>query len=128
MANTVGKYAKAGYPVGAYVGGRVLQAAVGTHTQVADSAAADTVDICKVPGKAQIVRASVFVNGVLAAPADITIGYVGAANAFPATALPVTLDSPDDVTIRLTSVGAADFPVGANIYALIEYLYEQPKP
>lgn len=128
MANTVGKYAKAGYPVGSYVGGRVLQAAVGTHTQVADSAAADTIDICKVPGRAQIVRATTYVNGVAAAVADITMGYVGAANAFAATALPVTLNSPDDVVVRLTSVGAADFPTGANIYTLIEYLYDQPKP
>lgn len=128
MANTVGKYAKAGYPVGAYIGGRVLQAAVGTHKQVGASAAADTIDICKVPGKAQIVRATTFVNGVAAAVADITMGYIGTANAFPATALPVTLNSPDDVVIRLTSVGVADFPDAADIYTLVEYLFEQPKP
>lgn len=128
MANTVGKYAKAAYPVGSYAGGRVMQAAIGTHTQVADSAAADTIDICKLPGRAQVIRATTYVNGVAAAVADVTMGYVGAANAFAAAALPVTLNSPDDVVVRLTSVGAADFPTGANIYTLIEYLYDQPKP
>ena len=128
MANTVGKYAKKGYPVGAYAGGRVLQAAVGVHKQVGASAAADTIEICKVPGKAQVVRATTFVNGVAAAVADITMGYTGAANAFAATALPVTLNSPDDVVVTLTSVGAADFPDAADIYTLVEYLYDQPKP
>lgn len=126
MANTIGVRAKSNITATAFIGAGVLQIASGSHTFVAASAAADTFDACKIPGRATVVRATVLVDGVAAAAADVTLGYVGAPSAFTGMKGPVTLNSNADVIVRATSVGAADFPAGAVVTVMVEYTYDSP--
>lgn len=135
MARFTSKYANPEFPVGSYAGGRVMQAAYGHMKAPAGVANADVLAMCKVPFGALILSAAVLVDGV--AVDDAVIGWDGTPGALTTIEAPVAaprLDaSPDvsgggDVVITYTVATADAVAAGDDVYVLVTYVYEQPKP
>lgn len=135
MATHKSKYANPAYSIGTYAGGRVLQAAYGHMVAPTGVATADIFEITKLPFGAEVLKREVYVDGVLiAAP---VVGWVGTPAALSLIQAPVPVPAGDgnvtngpgaEVTVTYTVSADDAVAAGDDVYVIVYYVYQQPKP